>query len=293
LAVGSAVRGFTPGDRVITYPTPTIAREGGDDAFPSLDRAYDSLGQGEDGTLLSYGVFAEHALVCAPSSLGWAQAASLSCTFLTAWNALSCLPLDKNQSLQDQSNTWVLVLGTGGVSIAALQLASAAGFSVVATTSSPEKEARLRELGAKHTINYRAHSEDWGQLARSLTPASQGFDLVVDIGGNPTLAHSISAVRVNGTVAMVANDAPVDGMEEVPMTAAFSHTCTVRGLFAGTRQQLDEVVHFVEKKGVRPVVDDRGFELADAKRAYRYLEQGEHFAKVIVSIDHSLDVQNS
>jgi NADPH:quinone reductase-like Zn-dependent oxidoreductase len=277
--VGPSVQEFKAGDRVITYLVPKLAETGGDDAVAGVEVALDALGQGPDGTLRSKGVFSEKALVHAPTSLDWISAATLPCTWLTAWNALFGL---KDKAIGPGS--WVLVQGTGGVSIAALQVAVAAGATVVATTSNQEKEERLKAVGAAHTINYRTNPENWGKQARDLTPDGRGFDIIVDVGGDATLLHSLTAITVAGIVVLagyVGGDA-----QPVPLFSAFMHACTVRGILGGTRNHLREVAKFIDDKGLKPAVDDIVFELADAKSAYRRLKEKKHFSKVVIEIKH-------
>lgn len=238
------------------------------------------LGIGSDGTLRSHGVFSEKALVHAPMSLDWLAASTLTCTWTTAWNELFGI-----KGKEARPGTWVLVQGTGGVSIATLQLAVAAGATVVATASTEEKAVRLRSLGAAHTVNYRSNPDNWGQEARSLTPSGRGFDIVVDVGGYETLTQSLAAVRVDGMVYLVGSVGK--GEEPVPLFATIFHTCMVRAILGGSRAQLKELVQFIDEKGIKPAVDDIVFELADAKDAYRRLEEKKHFSKVVIRIDHS------
>ncbi|KAL2756621.1 hypothetical protein ACRALDRAFT_2103122 [Sodiomyces alcalophilus JCM 7366] len=276
-SVGSAVTSFKPGDRVVTHLSPKVVEAAGDDAHASFSDISHGMGQVVDGTLRTAGIFTESALVHAPESLDWAQAATLTCSGLTAWNALFGI-----RGRAVGPGDWVLVQGTGGVSVAALQFAVAAGATVVATTSTEEKAARLRGLGAKHTINYRT-SPDWGAEARKLTPGARGFDFVVDIAGNATLAQSLVAVRTDGIV-------PVVGLaggeaEPVPMMGALLHACIVRGLLLGSRTQFKDMVRFVDEKRVVPALDDVVFELHETKEAYRRLQEQKHFSKVVIKIN--------
>ncbi|KAM6524391.1 hypothetical protein FSOLCH5_004993 [Fusarium solani] len=275
-AVGSSVKGFKPGDRVVTNFDPSIP----DDAFSTVAQVPSMLGQGTDGTLRSIGVFPECALVHAPTSLDWLQAATLTVTYTTAWNSLFGL-----KGREAGPGTWVLVQGTGGVSIAALQLATAVGATVVATTSSDEKASRLNELGAKHVVNYRTNPHGWGKEARALTPEGRGFDIVVEIGGNETLSHSLQAVRTDGIV-MIIGGVGAANAETVPMFAALLHTCIARGILGGSRNQFKELVRFIDEKKIKPVIDDVVFELAEVKDAYRRLKEKKHFAKVVIRVDH-------
>ncbi|KAK7757578.1 hypothetical protein SLS62_000593 [Diatrype stigma] len=278
-AVGSSVREFRAGDRVVAHVAPKVVEERGDDAFSGIADVPLMLGQGTDGTLRSCGVFAETALVPAPKSLGWLPAATLTCTWTTAWNALFGL-----KGKVAGPDSWVLVQGTGGVSVATLQLASAIGATVVATTSTDEKAARLKGLGASHVINYRSNPDTWGQQARDLTPGKRGFDIVIDVGGNESLPQSLGAVRVDGVVMVVGGVG--QNAETVPLFQTLMHTCITRGIFGGSRGQFKEMVKFIDEKGITPAMDDVVFELAEAKDAYRYLKEKKHFAKVVIRIDH-------
>jgi NADPH:quinone reductase-like Zn-dependent oxidoreductase len=278
-AVGSHVKTFKPGDRVITFPAPDVVDQRGSESQSGMADVPTMLGLGTQGTLRSHGIFSESALVHAPKSLNWLQAATLPVTWLTAWNALSDL-----ESSQIGPKTWILVQGTGGVSVAMLQLASALGLTVVATTSSEEKAAKLKELGATHVINYRENPTDWGKQARELTPNGAGFDMIVDIGGNETLCQSLAAVRPYGSIQIVG--AVGQGTEPVSMMEALTHTCSIRGFLMGSQNQFNELVEFIDQKKLQPCFDDVVFELAEAKSAYKRLDERKHFAKVVVRINH-------
>ncbi|KAL4783806.1 hypothetical protein BJX76DRAFT_242895 [Aspergillus varians] len=279
-AVGKSVRDFHAGDRVVTHVAPKFVDTHGDDALPGVEAAPACLGQGDDGTLRSWAVFSETALVHAPTTLSWLTAATLTTTWLTAWNALFGL-----EGRKAGPGSWVLVEGTGGVSIATLQLAIAAGATVVATTSTDERADRLRALGVTHVVNYRTSPGAWGKEARELTPGGRGFDIVVDIAGNETFPQALAAVRVDGLVLVIGSvgDAAAD---PVPLFAVFMQTCIVRGIIAGSRNQFRELVRYIDEKKIEPVVDDVVFELSEAKDAYRRLKEKKHFAKVVIRIDH-------
>ncbi|KAH6646094.1 putative alcohol dehydrogenase [Truncatella angustata] len=282
LAVGSSVQEFQPGDRVVTYFAPKLVEITGDDeASCTLKDVSLMLGQGTDGTLRSHGVFSEAALVHAPVSLDWLAASTLTCTWATAWNALFGL-----KDFAVGPDAWILVQGSGGVSVAALQIAAAVGATVVATTSTEDKAARLRSLGAAYTVNYQSNSSDWGHKARQLTPDGKGYDIVLDMGGNASLPQSLAAVRTNGLV-MVLGHLGGDAAEPVAIMSVLQHTCVVRGILGGSRAQLRELVRFVDKHNIKPALDDKVFELADARDAYRRLDAQKHFAKIAIRIRHS------
>ncbi|KAF5556687.1 alcohol dehydrogenase [Fusarium mexicanum] len=278
-AVGSAVKDYKLGDRVITFPAPDVVTERGRDADVNMSDVPTMLGLGTKGTLRTHGVFLESALVYAPESVDWLQAATLPVTWITAWNALSKLGRDKIGP-----HTWILVQGTGGVSVATLQLASSFGLTVVATTSSQEKAEKLKQLGATHVVNYRENATSWGQKARSLTPNGVGFDMIIDIGGDETLKQSLEAVRPYGSIQVVG--AVAQNTEPVPMMGALMFTCTIRGFLMGSQNQYKDLVRYIDEKKLKPVYDDTVFELADAKEAYRKLKEQKHFAKVVIRIDH-------
>ncbi|KAJ5685572.1 hypothetical protein N7536_008191 [Penicillium majusculum] len=277
--VGSSVHDFHLGDRVLTHVSAKFVESRGDDALAGIADAAACLGQGSDGTLRSHGVFSDAGLVHAPKSLDWLTAATLTCTWTTAWNALFGL-----KGREAGPGSWVLVQGTGGVSIAALQLAVAVGATVIATTSSEEKVARLKTLGATHVINYLANPKSWGEEARGLTPGGRGVDFVIDVGGNETLPNSLAAVRVDGIV-LVVGQVGESSVDAVPIFAALLHTCIVRGILAASRNQFRELVRFIDEHEIVPAGDDVVFELAEAKSAYRRLKEKKHFAKVLIKID--------
>ncbi|KAJ3575210.1 hypothetical protein NPX13_g4112 [Xylaria arbuscula] len=279
-ATGSSVRGFRPGDRVVTHLAPKLVESSGDDAPSTVGDTVAMLGIGSPGTLRSHGVFPEAALVPAPNTLDWLPASTLTCTWTTAWNALFGL-----EGKTVGPGSWVLIQGTGGVSIAVLQLAVAAGANVVGTTSTTAKAARLADLGASHTINYVSNPELWGAEARKYTPDGRGFDIIVDVGGNETLSQSLAAVRADGLVMLVGGVGDLKA-EPVPLFAALLHTCIIRGVFGGTRAQFFELVKYIDEKGIKPAVDDVVFELAGAKDAYRRLSEKKHFSKVMIRIDY-------
>ncbi|KAJ5238526.1 hypothetical protein N7468_003145 [Penicillium chermesinum] len=277
-AIGPSVTEFRVGDRVLAHLCAPAAEARGDDAPMGFADAQNCLGQGSDGTLRTHGVFREKGLVRAPASLDFITAATMTCTWTTAWNALFGL---RGQEVGPGS--WVLVQGTGGVSVAALQIAVAAGASVVATTSSEEKAMKLRALGAKHVVNYRTNKA-WGEEARGFTPGGRGFDSVIEVTGNEGLRQSFASVRIDGIITLVGMVGD-SGTEAVPLLESFFHGAIVRPILASSRTQFQEVVRFVDEKQIVPAIDDVVFELAQVKDAYRRLEEKQHFSKIAIRID--------
>lgn len=165
-----------------------------------------------------------------------------------------------------------------------MEFALAAGASVIATTSSDEKGARLSSLGARHVINYKT-TQNWGEVAKSLTPGSQGVDVVVDVGGSSTVAQSLKAVRIDGLVALTGI---LGTSENVPsIMDGLTHLCMTRGFLLGTRAQFRAMNAFIDEKGVKPVVD-RVFGFGEVKEAYDFLDSQRHFSKVVIDVASSL-----
>jgi NADPH:quinone reductase-like Zn-dependent oxidoreductase len=225
VAVGSKVTRFGKGAKVVTLFNQ--AHYGEDLSQKILATG---LGGALDGTLRQYGVFNENGLAYMPNNLDYLEAGTLSCAPLTAWNALYGL---KPVSPGD----WVLTQGTGGVSIAGLQFAKAAGARVVATTSSSAKAETLRKLGADHVINYK-ENPNWGEEAKRFTG---GVQHVIEIGGPHTITQSLKAVALGGVVTIVGW---VGGMGEKgpDFPQLLASMAIVRGIVVGSREQFEAMV---------------------------------------------------
>jgi NADPH:quinone reductase-like Zn-dependent oxidoreductase len=262
-AVGEGVEEFSVGDQVVScfFPhwqegPPTVAD------FTTVP------GDGVDGYAREIVVRPATWFTAAPPSYSHAEAATLTTAGLTAWRALLA---DGGLKAGDV----VLVLGTGGVSIFALQIAKAMGATVIATSSSDEKLERVRALGADHTINYRQH-EDWGARAREWT-GGRGADHVVEVGGPGTLAQSITAARVGGHISLIGVLTGRAG--KLPTALLMAKQIRLQGLIVGHRHQQMEFVRAIDATGLRPVIDRR-FALAEIADAFRYEESGAHFGKI-------------
>ncbi|MFN7174519.1 MAG: zinc-dependent alcohol dehydrogenase family protein, partial [Thermaurantiacus tibetensis] len=228
-------------------------------------------GDGADGYAVEEVVAPATAFTRAPKGWSHAEAATLTCAGLTAWRALV------TEGGIKPGDT-VLVQGTGGVSIFALQFAKAAGATVIATSSSDAKLERLKALGADHLLNYRA-VPDWGQAAARLTGG--GVDHVVEIGGAGTLPESIAAVRIGGHISLIGVLAGYAG--PVPTVQLMAKQVRLIGITVGTRREQQDMVKAVEANGIRPVID-RHFPLAELGAAFRHQESGAHFGKIVVDI---------
>lgn len=265
VAVGRDVTRWKIGDRVCP-----IFVQGWIEGEPTLQKNRTALGGGElDGVLREYGAFDEQGLVEIPGSLSFEEAATLPCAALTAWNALV-------HSGKLKAGETVLTLGTGGVSMFALQFAKLQGARVVATSSSDEKLERAKELGADFTINYRS-TPDWDKEVLRLTNRT-GVDHVVEVGGAGTLAKSLNAVRVGGHVVLIGVLA--SGGDFDPRSILMK-SVRVQGIFVGSRRMFEEMTSAIEANGVKPVID-KTFAFAEAREALRYMESGSHSGKIVI-----------
>jgi NADPH:quinone reductase-like Zn-dependent oxidoreductase len=266
-AVGPDVRGFAPGDRVIgSFFEGWLAGE------PSEAKMRSSLGGALDGVLTEYRIFPANAVVKTPEHLSDVEAAALPCAGLTAWSAVAKLGgLKPGQT--------VLTQGSGGVSIFALQFAKMCGARVIATSSSDAKIARLKDLGADITINYKT-TPDWGKKAREIT--GHGVDLVVEVGGVGTLNESIRAIRIGGTIAFIgvlAGPPPTD--LRIPLMVMQQQR--LQGVTVGSVEDLQAMTDAMALHQTRPVID-RVFPFAQAKEAFHHMESAAHFGKVAIAI---------
>ena len=269
-SIGEGVTRFKPGARVISTFFPEWI-----DGKPQADARnlpYKTSGGYFQGMLAEYVIVSENALVASPESLDDAEASTLPCAGLTAWFAL----VERGHLRAGQS---VLVQGTGGVSIFALQFAKMAGATVIATSSSDEKLERLKALGADHVINYRKDTR-WGETARALT-GGRGVDHIIEVGGPATLEQSMIAVRVAGHISIIGILSGVSGaMDFVP---ALVKQVRLQGVLVGSRSQQQDMIRAINANGMRPVID-RHFPLTDIVEAFKYQETNQHFGKIILDI---------
>lgn len=231
-----------------------------------------TLGGPLDGTLGESMVVSEEGVVPVPAHLDDAQAATLPCAALTAWSALV------TQGSTKPGDT-VLVQGTGGVSIFALQLARLLGARVIVTSSSDEKLERAKELGAWQGINYRDNPK-WGRQARELT-GGRGVDHVVEVGGAGTLAQSLAAVRPGGQVSVIGVlSGPVSDLNIVPI---LMQNVRVQGIFVGSRSGFEAMNEAVAHHELCPVVD-RTFAFEESREAFEYMASAKHFGKICIAV---------
>jgi NADPH:quinone reductase-like Zn-dependent oxidoreductase len=233
-------------------------------------KARSALGGAVDGLLAEYAVLPADAVVAVPGHLGDEEAATLPCAAVTAWNAL----LGQGGIRPGQT---VLVQGTGGVSLFALQFARLAGARVLATSGSDAKLQRALALGAADGLNYRA-SPDWDTWARQRTDGL-GVDHVVEVGGAGTLPRSLRAVRAGGTISLIG--VLTGGAGEVNPMPILMKAIRVQGIYVGSRATFEAMNRAIALHGLRPVVD-RVFPFEEAPAALEYLESGSHFGKIAI-----------
>ena len=268
LAVGPGVNRLQVGDRVAGSFFPHWI-----DGAPTPDKVRHGLGGDIDGMLAEEVILHEDALAKIPASLSFVEAATMPCAAVTAWNAIFV------SSNNVKPGDTVLLLGTGGVSVLGLQLARAAGLRTIVTSSSNDKLARARELGAHHTINYGSIPE-WHEEVLHLT-GNLGASVVLEVGGKGTVNRSVSAAVMGGTVAIIGGVSGFGG--EVNPATLLSSAKRMVGIYVGSRTMLEDVMRFVDVAGVKPVID-RVFSFGQAQEAYRYMASGAHFGKVVIDV---------
>lgn len=268
VSVGDGVRKWKVGDRVCP-----IFMQGWGEGEADAGKSKTALGGGGDwdGVLREFGTFSQNAVVKIPDHLSFEEAATLPCAAVTAWNAISV-------SGSIKAGDTVLTLGTGGVSVFAVQLAKMCGARVIATSGSDEKIAKLRSLGADETINYRER-EDWDKAVLDLTD-KRGVDHVIEVGGSGTMTRSINAVKTGGHVAVIG--VLTSGGDFNPVSLLMK-AVRMQGIYVGSRAMFEDLNRAIIVNGLRPVID-RTFGFGDVKGALRYMESGSHFGKIIVKI---------
>ena len=261
--IGSGVSRFKKGDRV----APCFMQKWIDGRV-TREKGASALGGGIDGVLRQFAVFSEDGLVRAPELLNDEEVATLPCAALTAWHAL----FENDPPIPGTS---VLIQGTGGVSIFALQFAHATGLRTIVTSSSDEKLARVKKLGADETINYRA-TPNWDEEARKLTNG-EGVDHVVEVGGSGTMPRSLRAVRMQGMISVIG---ALSGAEAtISPIGILMNALRVQGIYVGSRAMFERMNRAIEFHRIRPMID-RVFEWTQIKDALRYMESQQHFGKI-------------
>lgn len=268
LEVGREVTRFAAGDRVASSFFPTWL-----DGHIEAAHHENALGGSLDGVLAEQVVLPETAWVKLAPHLSFEQGATLPCAGLTAWHALF-------EAATLRPGDTLLVQGTGGVSIFALQLARATGARVIATTSSPAKRARLEQLGASAVLDYK-QTPDWGEAVRAAT-GGRGVDVAVEVGGPGTFDQTVKALRYGGTMSILGILTGTSG--PVNTHQVFHKGLHVKGVYVGPLAMAERFAAALAETRLAPVVD-KVFAFADARAAYEYQASGAHFGKVVIAVD--------
>ena len=264
--VGSSVTRFQKGDRVVAaFMQKWI------DGPPSKEKSSSALGGALDGMLSEYVVLNEDGLLATPTSLTDEEAATLPCAAVTAWRGL----FEESPAIPGQT---VLIQGTGGVSIFALQFAKIAGLRTIVTSSSDEKLQRARSLGASETINYKSDAK-WEETARRLT-GGEGVDSVIEVGGSDTMPRSLRAVRTGGTVVLIG--VLSGGAPTVSPAPILMNSVRVQGIYVGSRAMFERMNGAIDFHALKPVID-RTFAWTDIRQAFQYMESQKHFGKILLT----------
>lgn len=263
--VGSSVTRFSPGDRAI----PCFAQGWIEGPLTSGFRHL-TLGGPLDGTLSEYMAISEESCVHAPEYLNDAEAATLPCAGLTAWSAVV------RQAAVKEGNS-VLIEGTGGVAVFAMQFALMLGARPIVISKSDAKLERAREMGADETINY-IREPQWHRAVKDLTKG-KGVDLVIEVGGDATLQQAVRAVRTSGQLSMVGVLGGAVASLNLPLVVM--RNVRLQGVTVGSRMDFESMIDDLEESRIRPVVD-RVFDLGETAEAFRYLANAGHFGKVCI-----------
>jgi NADPH:quinone reductase-like Zn-dependent oxidoreductase len=269
--VGEQVTKWKVGDHVVANPNLLwIAGE------PAPDMAGIVLGITANGMLAEAVVMPEDGLVVLPDGMSFEDAASLPCAGLSAWNSLMGGPTRRAITPGDT----ILTLGTGGVSMFAVQFAKAMGCRVISTTSSAEKAERLKALGAEAVINYR-ETPEWGARVLELTQGL-GVDLVVEVGGPNTLPQSIIASKVGGRIALIGIVAGMGSIDYKYLLPIGHKTLTIFANGMGSRRDLEAMLRFVDTAKISPVIDSV-YPFERVEDAFRHFGNRRHVGKVVIS----------
>lgn len=267
VAVGDGVSRFKVGDRVAGIFMQTWLAGPMRNEYPES-----ALGGAIDGVLTEYRTFSEDGLTAIPDYLTYEEAATLPCAAVTVWNGLFVQG-------QAQPGDTIVLQGTGGVSLFGLQFAKAAGMRTILTSSSDEKLAKGRALGADVTINYKS-TPQWARPVKEAT-GGVGADHVIEVGGPGTLDQSLHAVRMGGRISMIGVLTGVKG--EVSTANLLRKSIHVNGIYVGSREMFEAMNRMLTANEIHPVVD-RVFAFEEARAAYDHMKSGAHFGKIVIRI---------
>ena len=265
--VGSDVSTWQVGDEVMSVCFPNWQ------SGPPKYELLSFIGDNEDGYASEIIAIPETAITKIPNNLSFSEAATLPCAGLTAWRAL----VDEGHLKKDET---VLVQGTGGVSIFALQLAKCMGAKVIATSSSEEKLAKLKDLGADELINYKENPE-WGKEVLKLTN-NEGVDHVIEVGGGGTFGESVRAAKLGGHIALI-GVLSGPAVSEIILPRIFLKQVRLSGIAMANQQSQIAMIEFIEEHNIKPVISDT-FDLANLAEAFQHQIDNKHFGKISISM---------
>ena len=267
LEVGPGVKRVKVGDKVAGC---FFQRWPGGEPAPDVHAT--ALGGGIDGMLAEYAVLEEDGVVKLPAHLSVEEGATLPCAAVTVWNAM----FEHARLIGGQT---VLLQGTGGVSVFGLQIAHALGIQAIVTSSSDEKLAKAKQLGAKLGINYKT-TPDWEKAAMEFT-GGRGVDHVVEVGGAGTLARSFGAIRIGGRISMIGNlSGPAT---ELNPGLILGRRANVQGISVGSSQMFEALNRAIAANAIKPVID-KVFGFEDVQAAYKHMASGAHFGKIVIRV---------
>lgn len=269
ISVGANVKSWTVGQRIFASFFPKHL-----DGVATAESRASAFGAEAPGVLTEYRTFAANSIVEIPDHLSWEEAATLPCAGLTAYSALlGPQPI--------KGGDYILVLGTGGVSIFALQFAVASGAVVIATSSSDNKLEIASKLGAKHVINYNK-VPDWHEEVLRITNG-RGVDHVLEVGGAGTLGKSLSSVKIGGSVHIIGIVSMSDSPPATLIPQMIGSAANMRGILVGSVSQSRDMTRLISAQRIKPIVD-RVFDFEQAVEAYQYLEDQKHVGKVVIRV---------
>lgn len=265
IAIGSEVQQWKVGDQVMSMFFP-----GWIEGAPEFKKIVGVSGETIDGYMCEVSCVDANGITRIPKGYSYAEASTLPCAGLTAWNGL----MDSGQLKAGQS---VLIEGTGGMSLLSLQFAKAAGAKIYATTSSPEKAERLLDMGCEAVINYK-EDEKWGKTI--FRKSDGGVDLTLDVGGGSTMQQSIEAAKIGGKIISIGI---LSGGRKGQITfpKLFFKFITMKGIAVGNRVMQEEMIKMIEINNIKPDID-RSFGFEELADAFKYQESGRHFGKIVV-----------
>jgi NADPH:quinone reductase-like Zn-dependent oxidoreductase len=273
VAIGEGVTRVKVGDRVCG-----IFMQRWLDGPPTAEKSKDALGGDVDGMLTEYALLHEQGVVSFPDHLSYEEAATLPCAGVTAWNALHHAGDPANPI---EPGATVVIQGTGGVSIFALQFGKLLGARVLGTSSSEEKLSRARSLGLDEGCNYKQRP-DWSKWV-SETTANKGADRIIEVGGAGTFGQSLRSARVGGTIAQIGILSGGSTTDPVALTPILHKQLRVQGIYVGSRTMFEEMNAAIAKARLHPVVD-KVFDFHQSADAFAHMESASHFGKIVIRV---------